>query len=77
MNLFNLYILWIQEKQQGRFPRSNIMKHTTSGLSENMYSASIMCSSGAPLLLVPNSADHLDKIAAKPEILLRGTNNCT
>lgn len=57
------------------FPIIDIMIHTTSGLSENMYSARRMCSSGAPLLLVPNSEDHLNKIAAKSEILLRGTND--
>lgn len=51
------------------------MKRTTSGLSENMYSASIMCSSGDPVLIVPNSPDHLNKISAKQEIFLRLTNN--
>lgn len=35
-------------------------RHTTSGDSEYMYSASISWSSGDPLLHAPNSADHLE-----------------
>jgi len=50
------------------------VKLTTSGLSENMYSASMMCSSGDPFLFTPFPADHLNTIAAKIEMLFRGTN---
>jgi len=32
-----------------------------------MYSASMMCSSGDPLIPAPFSADHLSRIAAKRE----------
>jgi len=47
------------------------VKLTTSGLSENMYSASMMCSSGDPLILSPFSADHLNTIAAKREYIIQ------
>jgi len=51
--------------------RKEIGKLTTSGLSENMYSASMMCSSGAPLKPTPFSADHLNTIAAKREDIIQ------